>query len=148
MNFIKSKRLITKVYAVITILFAIVVLTSCGTTKYNFLTSTVVPAAEGSAKVKKDKNSNYNIDLSVIRLADPGRLNPPKNTYIVWMETEQNGSKNIGQLKTSSGMFTNTLKSSLKTVTPLKPTSFFITAEDNEGIQYPTGQVILRTQSY
>lgn len=134
-------------YAVFAILFSIVVLQSCGTTRYNFSTSPVVPAAEGSVKVKKDKNSNYSINLNVKRLADPKRLSPAKEMYIVWMETEQNGRKNIGQLKTSSGLFSSTLTSSLKTVTSFNPVGFFITAEDDANIQYPDGQTILSTGS-
>ncbi len=147
MNIVKLKKLSIKVYAAFTILFAIVVLQSCGTPKYNFATSVVVPAAEGSVKVKKDKNSNYSIDLNVKRLADSKRLSPAKEMYIVWMETEQNGTKNIGQLKTSSGMFSSGLTSSLKTVSSFKPTGFFITAEDNANIQYPGGQTVLSTGS-
>jgi hypothetical protein len=115
--------------------------------KSTFLTSPVVPAAEGSVKVKRDKNSNYNIDLSVIRLADPKRLSPPKNVYVVWMETEEKGSQNIGQLKTSGGLFSNDLKSSLETVSSFKPKSFFITAEDKADIEYPGGLVVLNTSS-
>lgn len=134
-------------YAVFAILFSIVVLQSCGTTRYNFSTSPVVPAAEGSVKVKKDKNSNYSINLNVKRLADPKRLSPAKEMYIVWMETEQNGRKNIGQLKTSSGLFSSTLTSSLKTVATFKPIGFFITAEDDANIQYPDGQTVLSTGS-
>lgn len=126
------------------ILFAVFLLPSCAT-KYAFNTSSVVPAAEGTVKVKQDKNKNYNIELDVKRLADPKRLNPAKEVYVVWMETEQNGRKNIGQLKTSSGLFSSALKSSLKTVSSFKPTSFFITAEDHADIQYPGGQEVLRT---
>lgn len=124
--------------------FAAFTIQSCAT-KYAFSTSSVVPAAEGSVKIKKDKNNNYNIDLSVIRLADSKRLTPPKEMYIVWMETDQNGTKNIGQLNTSKGLISSTLKSSLETVSAFKPTGFFITAEDNASVQYPSGQVILRT---
>lgn len=101
----KPSRLNTKLYAAFTILFAIAILQSCSSTKYNFSTSPVVPAAEGSVKVKKDNNSNYSIALDVKRLAEPKRLTPAKEMYIVWMETEENGRKNIGQLKTSSGLF-------------------------------------------
>lgn len=61
------------------------------------------------------------------------------------MKTEDNGRKNIGQLKTSSGLFSSKLKSSLNTVSSFKPTGFFVTAEDNSNIQYPTGQVVLTT---
>lgn len=121
--------------------------TSCSQ-KVTFSKSSVVPAAEGSVTIKKDKNNNYTIDLSVMRLADPSRLSPPKAAYFVWMETAENGVKNIGQLKTSSGLFSKSLKSSLKTVTPFKPTSFFITGEENTTLQYPGSLVVLRTDSF
>lgn len=145
MKVINSKGLLTRLPMGFTILLVAIMLQSCGTTKYNFLTSSVVPAAEGSVKVNKDKNSNYSIDLDVKRLADPKRLSPARDMYIVWMETEQNGSKNIGQLKTSSGMFSNELSSSLKTVSTFKPTGFFITAEGDANIQNPAGAVVLST---
>ncbi len=147
MRTIKRENFTASIFSVAIVLFAIFSLESCAR-KIAFTTSTVVPAAQGSAKVKKDKNDNYNIELNVIRLADPKRLNPPKDTYIVWMETEQNGTKNIGQLKTSSSLFSKTLKSSLETVTSFKPTRFFVTAEDNANIQHPGMQVVLRTEPF
>lgn len=124
-----------------------ILLTSCGR-KFAFQVSPVVPAAVGEVKVKKDKNSNYNIDLNASRLADPARLMPARQVYVVWMETEQNGTKNIGQLKTSSGLFSSNLKSKLETVTPYKPTRFFITAEDDARLQYPIGVTVLNTSSF
>ncbi len=133
------------VFSIAILLFTIFSLQSCAR-KVAFTTSTVVPAAQGSVKVKKGENNNYNIELNIIRLADPKRLNPPKDTYVVWMETEQNGTKNIGQLETSTSLFSKTLKSSLETVTPFKPTRFFVTAEDNANIQQPGPQVVLRTK--
>lgn len=135
-------------YIVYTIIFVsfLFVLSSCATNKMAFKTSTAVPAAEGSVKVKKDKNKNYNIDLSVIRLANAERLDPPKKMYIVWMNTSQDGVKKIGQLKTSSGLLSSALKSSLKTTMPYKPTGFFITAEDDADIISPNGQTILSTK--
>ncbi len=113
----------TKSIFSIAITFLLVFSISSCSKKISFQTSSVVPAAEGSVKVKKDNNNNYSIDLNVIRLADPKRLNPPKNTYVVWIETSENGTKNIGSLNTSSSLFSKTLKSSLKTVSPLKPVS-------------------------
>lgn len=71
--------------------------------KIPFLTSFVVPSAEGVVKIKNDENNNCMIDLSVMRLADPTRLTPPKVGYIAWMETENNGVRNIGQLKHQLG---------------------------------------------
>ena len=73
------------------------------------------------------------------------RLDPQKNVYVVWMKTEQNGKKNVGELKTSSSMLSKTLKNSLTRVTPFKPVSFFITAEDNSNIQDPLGKEVLWT---
>ncbi|MDQ6844062.1 MAG: hypothetical protein M3Z92_06905 [Bacteroidota bacterium] len=135
------------IYLAIAILMSALILQSCSH-KIAFATSSVVPAAEGSVKVKKDKNNNYNIDLSVIRLADPKRLSPSKQLYVVWMNTDQNGTKNLGQLKTSSSMLSKTLKSSLKTVSSVKPVRIFITAEDDAAVQYPGGEVVLDTSNF
>ncbi|MEP7253807.1 MAG: hypothetical protein ABI683_15550 [Ginsengibacter sp.] len=138
------KNVTAKILLFATILFAAFSLSSCAK-KMTFGTSSVVPAAEGSVKIKSDKNKNTSVDLSVERLADPQRLNPSKKTYVVWMETASNGTKNIGSLNTSSGFLSGKMKSSLKTVTPYKPTGFFITAEDDASVQYANGQVVLRT---
>ncbi|MDQ6904528.1 MAG: hypothetical protein M3139_16170 [Bacteroidota bacterium] len=139
-----KKNVAGKILLFATILFAAFSFSSCAK-KMTFGTSSIVPAAEGSVKIKSDKNHNSSVDLSVIRLSNPKRLTPPKETYVVWMETSSNGTKNIGSLNTSSSLFSSTLKSSLKTVTPYKPTGFFITAENDKQIQYPNGQVVLKT---
>ena len=128
-------------------MFASFMIQSC-VSKYAFSTSPVVPAAEGGVKVKKDGNNNYKVDVEVKRLAEPKRLTPARQLYVVWMETEKNGTKNIGQLKTSSGIFSNMLKSNLKTVSAFKPVSFMITAEDEADVQYPGGQVVLKTNGF
>ncbi|TDH29361.1 hypothetical protein EXU57_03790 [Segetibacter sp. 3557_3] len=116
--------------------------------KISFQTSTAVPAAQGVVKYKKDGNNNYRIEVDIKNLAAPKRLEPPKSTYVVWIETDANGTKNIGQLKTSSGIFTSTLKASLTTVSAFKPAFLFITAEENGDIQYPGYQVVLRTNRF
>ncbi|MEO5977528.1 MAG: hypothetical protein ABIS36_09555 [Chryseolinea sp.] len=133
-------------FSKISLLFSILFITASCASNYPFQTSSVVPAAEGGVKVKRDKNSNYDVSMSTIRLAQPTRLSPSRQYYVAWMTTEGNGVKNIGQLKSSSSLFSKTLKSSLETVTSFKPTGFFITAEDNSSIQYPSEQIILRTK--
>jgi hypothetical protein len=139
------KSLSTSVFAVVSVLFISLTISSCAR-KMSFTNSSVVPGAEGSIKIKKDKNKNYKIDLSVIHLTEAKRLTPPKQTYIVWMKTDNHGTKNIGKLNPSSGLFSKTLKSSLQTVTPYKPESFFVTAEDDADTQYPRGEQVLTTQ--
>ncbi|MGI4021188.1 MAG: hypothetical protein ACRYFA_06755 [Janthinobacterium lividum] len=119
-------------------------LSSCSK-KLTFVTSTVVPAAEGSAKIKKDDNKNKVVEVKVIHLTNPSRLQPAKKTYVVWMVTENNGTKNIGQLQSNSGLFSSTLKGELTTVTPYNPKKIFITAEDDAAIQFPGTQVVLTT---
>lgn len=113
--------------------------------KVTFLNSSVVPSAEGTVSIKQGKNHNYIIDLNVKRLADPARLTPPKAVYVVWMETTQSGVQNIGQLVTSTKGISNMLSSSLKTVTPHEPKSFFITAEDDAIGNNPGMTVVLKT---
>lgn len=127
------------------LIIVLVVFQSCST-KYAFSNSTIVPAAAGSVKVKKDNNNNYRVRLKVKNLAKPQNLTPAKDVYVVWMDTDRNGVKNIGQLKTSSGIFSSALKSSLQTVSALEPRSFFITAENVSSVQYPNGIVVLRTK--
>lgn len=65
---------------------------SCNTA-VKFPVSDVVPSAQISATQKKDKNKNYDIKVTARHLANPNRLNPPKNYYVVWIVTENNGIK-------------------------------------------------------
>jgi hypothetical protein len=116
--------------------------------KISFQTSTVVPAAEGTVKVKKDKNDNYRISLAISNLAEPKRLQPAKNTYVIWMDTDNNRIKNIGQINTSTGFLSSKLKASFETVSSFKPIKIFITAEDDAAIQYPGMQVVLSTGNF
>ncbi|MDO9372784.1 MAG: hypothetical protein Q7T76_00130 [Ferruginibacter sp.] len=113
--------------------------------KMMFQNSSAVPAAEGAVKYKTDRNNNYEIKVDVNNLAGSDKLIPPRSTYVVWMESEKNGMKNLGQLKSSSGIFSSKLKASLRAVSAFKPRRFFITAEDDASISFPGPQVVLRT---
>ena len=148
MKAIKFSKLSINIYYFAILVGLTLLLQSCSASKHAFAISSVVPEAKGSVTVKKDNNSNYNIDLSVMHLADPKRLTPPKEMYVLWMETEQNGTKNIGQLKTSSSLLSKTMKSSLKTESSSKPTRFFITAEDQANNENPAGVEVLTTGTF
>jgi hypothetical protein len=108
--------------------------------KSAFLTSSVVPAAEGTVKIKSDKNENYSIKMDITNLADVERLQPAKKSYVVWLESGQGTPRNIGRVIT-----TGRLKVSFETVATMKPTRLFITAEENENVQYPGSMVVLTT---
>lgn len=110
-----------------------------------FLTSSVAPAARGEVKVTRDKNENYNIDIQLYNLSEIERLEGAKTTYVAWIETEGENVINIGQLKSSSGMMSRTLKASLKAVSTSRPTRVFVTAEDNANAKYPGSVSIITT---
>lgn len=129
-------------------IFALVFFISSCARKIVFQPSVIVPAATGKVKVKKDANNNYSIDLEVRNLADPNRLSPPRNIYVVWIMTKESGVKNIGQIKSSSGLFSDKLKASLRAVSPFEPTRVFITAERNSDVLYPGTQEVLSTRSF
>ena len=124
-------------------IFLIMGLSSCSN-KMAFQTSNIVPAARSYAKVKKDNNNNYNINVNVTNLAEPKRLNPPKDTYVVWIETA-NGISNVGRMGSSSSLFSNTLKAKLTAVSLTQPTRIFITAENDGNISFPGSEVVLST---
>lgn len=119
-------------------LILVFILTSCGST-VRFPISNKLPAAEITAKIKQDKNKNYAISITAKNLASPDRLNPPKNNYSIWIVTEKNGTKNIGQLVNK-----NAEKTVLKTTTPFRVVEIFITAEDQGNMSYPSEDEISR----
>lgn len=146
----KPTALTTMIKNIFFVVFTAMILfsfTSC-VTKAKFESSTVVPAAQGFVKVNKDKNNNYSIQVEVTNLAESSRLTPAKRTYVVWLVSDQNETKNLGQFNTSSKMFSKRLNASFKTVTSYKPIKLFITAEDEETIQYPSGVLILTTNRF
>jgi hypothetical protein len=96
MKSIQTKSLTCPVFTVAVAALVMVYLSSCAR-KINFQSSSVVPAARGDVKVKKDNNNNYNIQISLSDLAEPKRLQPSRSTYVVWMETASNTTKNIGR---------------------------------------------------
>jgi hypothetical protein len=138
-----KKNILRGIFAMI-LIFS---LFSCATS-VSFLNSAFVPAARGSVKIKTDNNKNYVIQITLSDLAEASRLQPAKLTYIVWMITDRDLTKNIGQLNSSKGFMSKQLKGSFKTVSSDKPVKIFITAEDDPAVQYPGTQVVLSTDKF
>jgi len=137
----------TSKYVVIFGAFLIFTLFSCAR-KVTFLTSPVVPAARGFVKVKKDNNKNYLIKIDLSNLAEVSRLQPAKNAYVIWLETDDHIAKNIGQIKSSGSLLSNKLRASFETVSSSKPSKIYITAEDNAESQYPGTQLVISTDNF
>lgn len=139
----KKKTLsIKNSFKLLSFIFAAVLVTACSK-KITFPTSEVVPAAEAVLQVDKNKSDNYEVNLEVNNLADPGRLKPSRRNYVVWMVTEKHGTINLGNLKVSKKN-----KASLETVTPYKPIRIFITAEDTAKAVLPSTQVVLNSEDF
>ena len=116
--------------------------------KVRFLVSDVVPAARGFAKVNRDKNRNYEIKIKLSDLAEVQRLNPSKLSYVVWIVTDRDVTKNIGQIESSTKILSTKLKASFETVSSFKPIQIFITTEDDASVQSPGAQVVLTTNKF
>ena len=116
--------------------------------KVRFLVSDVVPAARGFAKVTRDKNRNYEIKIKLSDLAEVQRLNPSKLSYVVWIVTDRDVTKNIGQIESSTKILSTKLKASFETVSSFKPIQIFITTEDDASVQSPGAQVVLTTNKF
>lgn len=120
-------------------------LSSCAS-KTHFLTSTVVPAAQGTVEVKTDRNKNYVIEIDITNLSPSTRLSPPSNAYVVWLIAADNSAQNLGQLNSSDRFMSKSLDAEFKTVTGIRPAKIMITAENDPQVQHPSfSEVILAT---
>ncbi|HBG23772.1 MAG TPA: hypothetical protein DEO54_07050 [Rikenellaceae bacterium] len=128
--------------------FIILIPTNACAQRIKFSKSTIVPAAEGAVKVRKDKNNNYLIKVNIDNLAAPERLTPPRQAYVLWMITEDNMPKNIGKIKVATKFLSSKLKASFETVSSIKPLRIFITAENDASVQYTDYEVILTTNNF
>ena len=140
-----NKLFMKKIIAIVTAFVIVALISSCAR-KMSFATSPVVPAATGNVKIKNDNNNNYTITVKTLNLAEPKNLTPARDTYVVWMESDNNNFTNLGQINTSSGLFSKALKGELKATATTKPTRIFITAEDDGTVQYPGSQMVLQTR--
>lgn len=103
--------------------------------------STIVPAASGFTKVSKDDNGNTKIEFKVQNLAPPQNLQPTRSIYVVWVQTSDNKSYNLGQLKVDKN-----LKGTLNAITPFTSFRLVVSAEDFPTVSLPSQQVILSTE--
>jgi len=124
---------------ILTILLGLATLLAGCATSAKFPISTVAPAAVITAKKTVDKNKNYVIELVALHLSSADRLNPPKNHYSVWIVTEQNEYKNLGQI-----MNVNAKRGYFKTLSPFNPQVIILTAEDEGNRPMPAGIEIAR----
>jgi hypothetical protein len=109
--------------------------------EFKLLNDESVPGAKGKVNVDKDKNGNYRLKVEVEHLAKPTGLTPPKQAYVVWVQTRSTEPSAIGQLRVNDN-----LKGTLEATAPGTADQFdvFITAEDSPNTQVPGGPRLLR----
>lgn len=115
-------------------------ITSCGTTT-KFPVSPLAPAADITAITKLDENNNKVITIKAKNLASPDRIDPNANAYVIWIETQYNEVRNLGQLQNK-----NADKAELSTVTPYDIDQIFITVETQGNVLQPTGAEVARVE--
>ena len=116
----------------------IILITSCVSTA-KFPVSPLVPAADITAKTKKQGKLNYLVTITANNLAASERLDPPKEIYIIWAVSETGVTRNVGHF-----IQQNAINSIYRASFPYKPIEVFITAEDEEDLCKPSGIEISR----
>jgi len=134
----------TSIFAYLLSIILIFSVSSCAV-KSHFLTSTIVPAAQGIVQVKIDDNKNYLIKIELSNLSPSTRLTPPKEAYVVWLVNVDNAINNLGQLNSTTSFMSKSLDASFETVSASKPYKIMITAENNVSTQYPSFSDLILT---
>jgi len=143
----KQKKIKSACLATLASLMFIFGMSSCAS-KSHFLTSSVVPAAQGTVEVKTDKNKNYVIKIEISNLSPSNRLTPPSNAYVVWLIAKDNTAHNLGQLNSSEDFMSKSLTAKFETLSSSKPEKIIITAENNPSAQSPSFSEIILTTDY
>lgn len=129
-----------KTIRILMIMTLILSLNACGSGA-QFPTSSVVPAANITAKKKMNDQNNFTLEIKAENLASADRLDPPGHNYSVWIVSKKYGVKNVGQLNVE-----NAEKSTFETITAFDFEEVFITVEKQGDLQYPQGAEISRTK--
>ncbi|MFN3916152.1 MAG: hypothetical protein ACK4K0_00295 [Flavobacteriales bacterium] len=122
------------------IISTLAILTSCVNT-VKFPVSHTTPAADITVKIQKQNKPNHLLIITAKNLAASDRLEPSKKNYVIWVVSEVGVTRNAGHFTQE-----NAVKATYKSSFPYKPVEVFITAEDEEGVCYPTGVEITRTK--
>ena len=102
------------------------------------VSSSLVPAAAGKISYEHDRNHNIKLEMRTKHLAEPQRLTPAKNAYVVWIRSNDGQTQNAGVLKINSD-----LEGSFTTTTPFTAFDVVITAEDNPDVSQPNGPEVM-----
>ncbi|MHA7110331.1 hypothetical protein ACRTDU_09410 [Sunxiuqinia elliptica] len=116
--------------------------------RINFNFSTIVPTVTGYVEVKGGSNRNHYIKIKISNLDRIEKMECSELTYVLWMETGQDETENLGQLVSTPVLFSSKLQVTVETVSSYQPVKVFITTESEVNVQYPGQQVVLTTDRF
>ncbi|SFF09576.1 hypothetical protein SAMN05216283_102647 [Sunxiuqinia elliptica] len=116
--------------------------------RINFNFSTIVPTVTGYVEVKGGSNRNHYIKIKISNLDRIEKMECSELTYVLWMETDQDETENLGQLVSTPVLFSSKLQVTVETVSSYQPVKVFITTESEVNVQYPGQQVVLTTDRF
>ena len=112
--------------------------------------ATTVPVEnKGQVQIKRDATGNYVVQINLRELEAVNKLEATsKKAYIVWMNADNEPTKNLGQINSNSGWLSDKSKASFEAISASKPTKIFITEEDMAGVIKPGKNIIWSTNSF
>lgn len=104
----------------------------------------LAPAGQGTAtaRIELTYDRNNNLQVQLLNVPDPSRLNPNYTRYVLWAATPDRRTViNIGQLRVDEKK-----KAEIKTLTPLRSFILFVTAEPRGDILTPGPDLIFQSK--
>ena len=111
-----------------------------GPTKVNLMSTTVIPTAEGEAKVEVRDGITL-INAKVENLAQPGEMAAEFLTYVLWAVTPDGRTNNLGAI-----MINEKGDGVIKVTSQLQTFSLIVSAEPYHCVRQPSEIVVLKNQ--
>jgi len=121
------------------VMTAVVVAVTAAAT-FALQSSAAIPAAGGTARLRDTKNGNIEVKLRVKHLAQPGRISPGAEVFVVWARGLEPGAaaQNLGALQVDKN-----LNGKLTALTAMSSFDLFITCEMSQTVTAPTTEPLL-----
>ena len=113
-------------------------LTACGPQSYALRGTPKASGADGTLKVKKTEAGNYMLEAEMEHLPPAKRIEAGKKVFLVWLLAEDKQPVKLGKLAYDSG----DREGLIAATTTEKSFVFRVTAEENSGVDAPSGTVI------
>jgi hypothetical protein len=127
-------------YVLLALLLSGGVTTAGAATTLPLGSSPEAPAAQGKVRLSRTKNGNVEIKLSVKHLANPGRIVPGSDVFVVWARGLAPGAEaqNLGAL-----VVDKKLNGKLRATTAMSSFDLFITCEQSQTALAPASLELL-----